>query len=359
MRFSASKNTIIILIVCLVALIVAALTIFFNKAILNGLKYGAWFETDKYSELLEDCKYEKKEDSVVLRCEGLLTFVLKETIDSDSCFKFSLLSNQPKSELKDFTICESDSYFRWVNPYDNYDKKIPVYLDIRYKKDKKILNYRLEDITVSVIPNREVRALLSSRKELDKHNSEILLDTQYFLKKYGYFRDFERFSKELPLGVIQLRNYILKNVQIEDNQIVLIFEGELNSIRGDIRIASGQVREIYLDDNGIQSFKSFNQDNWMNLEKNVPYNLNFFALGEIYGKEVISEVIKEKVCTYTEKDFKMEMDILCTHLEKNGYSDYVLTEDIDTYISSSFKEGVVNSLDKLIFTGFVKSYDSE
>lgn len=325
MKFTATKKTIIILTTCFILLISSCLPLFFRDVIFNGIKYGAWVRLNVYKELLEDCSFQKGGDNVVLKCEALLNFVLKESIESDSCYKFSIVPQNKEARLYPLTICESDDKFNWVNPYKNYDKEIPINLEINYKKIG-FLSYTLNKIGIFLMSNESYENMFNGRTELGTMRRQIITKRQGYLRNKGYFYDTSLESlKGSSFDMFLLADFKIENVELIDNIILITVSGLINDKTVNMIIP---VNRILSERPDMEDFKvieeSYNYNNYKILENyKDPLQLQF-----LISKD---DNIKMNECTKSENNnlISVYCDNIAT-LDRNDTKDWqeVLEESL-------------------------------
>lgn len=144
MKVAASKRVLFI-IIFLFILLLGGVAYYFKDVISNGIKYGRWFTVDKYEELFDYCDWERKGNSLNIKCKALLRSMSVPKDNKDGiCYEYLVYHKKYPENVKEFKLCEDPKSIY----YENKDKSITLKLkiDLAISFDGELLNYSYKKI---------------------------------------------------------------------------------------------------------------------------------------------------------------------------------------------------------------------
>lgn len=326
MKFSGSKKSIIILIVCLFLLLFSFLLIYFRDVISNGIKYGRWFTMDKYEELLEDCEWQRNENEIRVTCNAILKTLNSEE-DDILCYGFDLITEKGLVAKK---VCEPAEKTTLKNSFEDLNKLIPVKIFFNYEQSKLVF-FKLSMVDFVSMTNKEYFSLFETYNVLLSLPN---VTTENDLNYSQYTRHFIDKSTTSMYGIPNI-SYItfdaeLINFNENGEYIEFLFKTTLIGEEVSIRVLnksmlfslmnSPQYKPNYLD-----------KSNLSNLEIGKQYVLIY-----IFPLDSYSELFKKVSDKCDGQDLALK--ILCQNISEQMISkeeSIITTEYLEDLISSS------------------------
>jgi hypothetical protein len=91
----------------------------------------ATLKVEKYSETIEWCDTELKDDTLSINCNALLVDI-RINENKENCFDTQILTNN--NGIKEFTICGDNQNLSYTNEILEYKKLKPITIQLLYKK---------------------------------------------------------------------------------------------------------------------------------------------------------------------------------------------------------------------------------
>jgi hypothetical protein len=345
MKFTATKKTIVILILSFLVLVLGIISFIYRDFISNGINTGRWFTLDKYEELLEDCEYVKSGKEIKVVCKGLLERIgSPDTERKTRCPYLRILTKD--NNLKNFDLCVTSDKLDFTNPYDIYDLYIPVQITLVYKNSKS-LDYNFDSISMKMLLDSEINRLAQTNKAFTSLLGKALNNTTGSLKKYGYYIFEDDVEENLPLKQIYFQDLLLEEVAPKGDFVEFLFSGMIHGKKKRIRIVS-QKSFYFVFNSDVSSDTFITLDNYTSLKKGVKYQVYFFGLSSNDKSEIerINQRCKEDVsesAVYSFCSKNMEMT-----------SDYYIP-DVNTHLRELFESSSEEiTLDRLILVDIAR-----
>lgn len=177
MKFTATKKTIVILILSFLVLVLGIISFIYRDFISNGIRYGKWFSVDENKDLLEFCNSSYEGGKINIECKALLEeMYVSDSQENNICYKVKIVSSKD-SLLHDYEICNNPKNIFFENPYKelSYNTVLPIHLALIYHQRDADRKYSLEKIQMGVLSDEE------SYKKL--YGDEILMKQVFSLRK--------------------------------------------------------------------------------------------------------------------------------------------------------------------------------
>lgn len=327
MKFSGSRKSIVILVVCIILFIFSLLAFSFRDVITDGIKYGRWFTMDKYEELLDGCELKKDGNEIRITCNAIL-----KTLNSEEdilCYGFDLITEKGLVAKK---VCEPAEKTTLINSFEDLKKPIPVKIFINYSKPNiKLGFFNFDKVEFVSMTNKEYFSLFETYNFLLSLPN---VTTENDLNYSQYTRHFIDKSTTSMYGIPNI-SYItfdaeLINFNGNGEYIELLFKTTLIGDEVSIRVLnksmlfslmnSPQYKPNYLD-----------KSNLSNLEIGRQYVLMY-----IFPLDSYSELFKKVSDKCDGQDLALK--ILCQNISEQMISkeqSIITTEYLEDLISSS------------------------
>ncbi len=341
MKFSGSKNSIIILIVCFILLLFSLLIFYFRDVVSNGIKYDRWFTLDKYEELIEDCDWERDGKEIKLTCNALLHVASYEDNEiGDRCYSFLTISKKDESKKPEiYNICEKDSNVNWDSMSQwlkEKERMTPVEYKLVYQS-KNFVNFTYDRIEIRNATNDE----LFNEFYLNIHLKEIPIASEYLNKDiYDNYVYIEKGTFGIEeMGHIYILDAKLVEKSIEDNNLMYFtFETRIND--QNIKIKTHTNGFMLMKQEGVTFLQEYFTKNTSDqIPLDGKYQLRFFY---ITGKtdnlnQKVEEICKSEIIHITNKS-------LCDNKEEILKNEFKVTskDEILKDLKKGNLENIVN-----------------
>ncbi|HRZ84903.1 MAG TPA: hypothetical protein P5344_02185 [Candidatus Dojkabacteria bacterium] len=349
MKFSGSKKSIIILIVCLFLLLISIFLVFSKDSISNGIKYGRWFVLDKYEDKLGDCNWERNGREGKVKCNALV-YAASE-IDNqveDRCYNFLIISKEDiNKEPKIFNVCEEGNKVKWPT-IDKWlgekEKMTPVKLNLLYEgKDFnkfiysgfEVLDVSSDELFEEFYTNKSLKEvpyqIASEFTSKDDYNNYVYVDSGTFgINEIGHLYFFE--AKLLEKSV-------------ENGTMYFTFETRIRDKITKIKFHSKGV--ILIRNNGQEDIQEhITSENIDKIEINSNYQFRFFYLTS-KSDELLQKV--NESCNSKEIDITNKS--LCDNKEEILNNEFLPTthEEILNDFTSNKTDNIINLNNGILF----------
>lgn len=230
MKLKISKKNLYILIPLLLLLVTITLMLLFSP-------FG---DNEGYYQFFnKQCDSRQEKGSVIFECEAFITSERLKEQDSTRCLTFLFYTDDSISDPKE--LCLSSSVVKWDNPYQNYDKYVPVNLKVTFKQ---VINQELVNVSATLMPDEQFIEIMEAlpdqadaerrlwRNTYIREQQRILEDNYYLTGMQGsgvtdllaiYDAQIDSISTNADQVVI-LGNTVLKNSRIEFEMRAKTFE---------------------------------------------------------------------------------------------------------------------------------------
>ena len=336
-----NKKITIFISVCIILLVALISSYFLYEKTLYVAPY------EKYEGLFELCDDEDDyQKTTVIRCPALINSVRDD--GNSECFDLSIITKE--KTFSSYTVCENKGDIKWnSNILVDTGEKIPVYMDFMHKS-KFLLDDRIYSISISLIPDDEISAILLSVAENDLIVPDIRTqeETDIFEKGYYIRKDL------LSIGTSNIDSIIfywgdINNISIVEDKIDL--ELKLNILKNDyitniktnslIYIPQDLSKQIFID---TENYEEYLHD----IEGPFQIQFLYFADAE---KVVNSNLIE--FCNSTDENSITKL--VCTNSNFN-IENMRIEDNINSFIVNVIEnadKGYIN-LDRLVLSFIIK-----
>lgn len=200
MKLKISKKNLYILIPLLLLLVIITLMVLFPP-----------FEDNEgyYQFFDKQCDSRQEKDSVIFECEAFVTSERLKEQDSTRCLTFLFYTDYSISDPKE--LCLSSSVVKWDNPYQNYDKYVPINLKATFNQ---VINQKLVDVSATLMPDEQFIEIMEALPDQ--------ADAEMRLWKNTYIREQQRILED---------NYYLTGMQGSGvTDLLAIDDAQIDSI---------------------------------------------------------------------------------------------------------------------------------
>ena len=206
-------------------------------------------------------------------------------------------------------ICiDDEENLHWDNPYGVYDKYIPIIITLGYEKTTLSTDYTLSKISLDLMSDDEFLEIADKNKDVQKSLGYIAMKKNSHLSKYNYYIE-DRLESDTFPDVMTIMSLRLKEAELVEDQVRMVFTGELKEEPVSIEISTTQLLHVYLEKKSNQLVEQImSKDNYTDLIVGAPYQLHLLSLS---GKEVskIEEILSDCREDLDKKD--LTMTIFC------------------------------------------------
>jgi hypothetical protein len=259
MKVKISKKIIFISLI-VISIIVILLTSYF---LLSKHQIIRWQTgSSKYDYLESFCDLEETNSSKKISCRG---FIVNEALSNNRIKCLNILLYTGTEELQEIEICEKDFVVEWSNPYGDYDKYVPVNLEIQMSKNL-FSSYKSDQIKITLMNDVDVFEILVRLPH--EQDAERSMRNLVYIREYqdiedaGYYLTRHRESE--VDDILVLDSMRIKNLSVKDDEVVLLTETTLYGTNLVIEIRAEEFsyiekemyesKEIYIDSNNSYAF---------------------------------------------------------------------------------------------------------
>jgi len=339
MKFTATKKTIVILIVSFLVLVLGVISFIYRDFISNGINTGRWFTLDKYEELLEDCEWEKKGKQIMVNCKALVYPAEPFFKDLDSfCINFYTVSLKDIDKRPEvFNICQERSKLSWegIEKWFEEEKKYtPVNYSVVYSYAKGG-KYLYDHIEVSNVSDKEYEEFKKNNWLGKYYMFDVKRDYLTLEHYYNYVVvDRNAFGFE-ELGQILFLDATLLHVEAKGEKIFLTFKARMEEEMYEFKTKTKAL--LLLSEENHEYFENITTDNLDKLELEHEYEI---SLAYIVNKtdELISK--SDSICNAA-KELPRVNNILCLNDDYISSDSYNSIKGKDIVKEIGDKKGVV------------------
>lgn len=347
MKFSGSRKSIVILVVCIILFIFSLLAFSFRDVITDGIKYGRWFTLDKYEELLGDCEWERNGKDISINCNALVypSSEIDKTV-YDRCYNFLIVSKNDKNKQPQIlNVCEKWSMIDWHTVDDwlaENEKMTPVKLNLQYST-KNFGSYIYNGFEILKVSSDELFDEFYSNKALK--NFPIVAD-------YDNVEDFNNFVQidKGTFGIDEIAHLYFVEAKlidkyVENEEMYFIFETRIKETTIKIKIHTKGVLLIKSIDGGdFQEYITLDKINKIEISNN--YEFRFFYLTS--KTEDLQQKIEERC---NNQEIHIAHKSLCDNKDEilnNEFSPTSQDEILD-YLTSNKEDSILDLEDVILF----------
>lgn len=175
-------------------------------------------EGNSYVDFIQRCGASSSDSEVT--CRAFITERTEMVGENTSCF--SLFVYDGVDKVSDTTLCEKSSVFDWENPYGDYEKYVPVLMQISTGKNF-LGSSKIANIKITLMDDQEVFDILTTLPEEQGRSS--YFQSLIYIKEYqeifdnGYYITSPRGSGTRNLLV--LHDAKLEEIYAEGEKLIL------------------------------------------------------------------------------------------------------------------------------------------
>jgi len=213
-----SKITIkIISIVSFVIFCFSILWLLVNRGIINLTE-----KNTLYTDVIQFCDSQDVDTGKKISCAG---FITSETTSNSWSSCFNILLYTGGEELQEIEICGRDFIIEWSNPYEDYDKYVPVDLEIQMSKNL-FGNYKPDQITFNLMDDSDIfdiLAVLPYEQDAESNIRNLVYIKEYQnIENVGYY--LTRYRESLVDDILIITQARIKDLSVQDNEMILLVE---------------------------------------------------------------------------------------------------------------------------------------
>lgn len=264
MPLKLSKKTFLLILLILFSLFLFVILLYFYILKPNNQKNVEVFDT-----LYEYCNSTTKDNIVIFECEA---FIVGENIDaktSERCFGLSIYHEF--KDLKELELCDKKSNTQWANPYENYDKYIPINLIVTYQKQFLPFVRTSVDLKIALMPDDQLFQILGSYPNNlspdENLRNNVYISSNEDIKEKGYYLTGKQNSNSLD--TLALHRVTIKEINVNKEKILLGVNAKINNVVMSFEIDSREflysfveeevgIKEIIIDYKNIDLLKPQN-----------------------------------------------------------------------------------------------------
>lgn len=290
MKIAASKKTIVILSVCFISLLLSGLSLLYKDVISNGIKHGRWFTLGEDDKLLDDCEWEREGIDIKIKCKGFLASIHEDSSNNLSSANFILL-NEKVFNVRGFSTKLETKNLQWKNPYEIYDKYIPVYIDIVYK-NRLSPKHNLSTMSLNIIPDEMLDDLILGKFDINHITTQIITQEEASIRKNNYYIVESR--KELgPPDIVYIQDLILKESSLIGNEkIKMLFTGIIKNTEIQMEVISENIFYQHEGEDGRPIEEEITHENYLKIPKETKFFAVLLSLSE-EDEKVMDEILEK------------------------------------------------------------------
>ncbi len=205
MKLTLSKQRFVLIVILFFILLFGGVYLLLkegNMGLLESSRVG-----NSYEDFARLCSEEKNPSKIVCKA-----FIIDETeVDDTLCF--DLLAYDGVGAVESMMLCDNPSSLNWDNPYGNYEKRVPVVIEISGRKSF-LGSSKLENAKLTLMEDQEIYDILNTLPEELGRNS--YFQSLIYIKEHQ-----EIFDKGY---------YITSPVGSDTRNILVLYDAEVKEI---------------------------------------------------------------------------------------------------------------------------------
>lgn len=206
MKLRSSKKTVILLALLFFTSFAGGVYLLFNREETVLSKPSRW--GDSYDDFARRCSEEKRPSKIV--CKAFIVKEVESLGDDTVCF--DLLVYDGVGDLANMGFCDEPSSFEWDNPYGNYEKHVPVIIEMSTRKSL-FGSTRPENTKLILMEDQEIFDILSTLPEDLGRGS--YFQTLIYIKEHQEILD-NGYYITSPMGSDTRDHLVLHDVKIQE-----------------------------------------------------------------------------------------------------------------------------------------------